>query len=71
MEGCAAPGFRSGGRCLIVINPRTSHIHTNTHRMLDLVAQNAAIEDALYHMDRALANGDNLIDLPTFLKVRE
>jgi ESCRT-I complex subunit TSG101 len=41
-----------------------------SRQMLELVAQNAAIEDALYHIDKALAN--NSVDLLVFLKkVRE
>jgi len=41
-----------------------------SRQMLELVAQNAAIEDALYHLDKALAN--NSVDLLVFLKkVRE
>ena len=41
-----------------------------SRQMLDLVAQNAAIEDALYHLDKALANSS--VDLLVFLKkVRE
>lgn len=44
------------------------HDDVNVNRMLELVATNAAIEDALYHMDKALAN--SALDLPTFLKAR-
>lgn len=41
-----------------------------SRQMLELVATNAAIEDALYHLDKALANSS--VDLLTFLKkVRE
>lgn len=41
-----------------------------SRQMLELVAENAAIEDALYHLDKALAK--NSVDLHVFLKkVRE
>lgn len=41
-----------------------------SRQMLELVAENAAIEDALYHLDKALAK--NSVDLQVFLKkVRE
>lgn len=36
--------------------------------MLKLVAENAAIEDALYHLDRAVASGAT--DCLSFLRVR-
>ncbi|ETV82517.1 hypothetical protein, variant [Aphanomyces astaci] len=39
-----------------------------SQQQLDAYAERNAIEDALYFMDRALANGE--IELPTFLKVR-
>lgn len=35
--------------------------------MLELVAENAAIDDLLYHADRAMANGS--VDVTTFLRV--
>lgn len=37
--------------------------------MFEAMAEHNAIEDMLYHMDRALANGE--IELDMFLKVRK
>ena len=35
--------------------------------MVELVAESAALDDVLYHTDRAMANGS--LDLTTFLRV--
>ena len=43
--------------------------HTHTyHRLVDLVAEDNAIEDTIYHLHRALNAGR--IDLDRFLRVR-
>jgi hypothetical protein len=44
-----------------------SHVHMS-HRLIDLVAEDNAIEDTIYHLHRAL-NADR-IDIDRFLRVR-
>ena len=47
---------------------RRGYIITPSHRLIDLVAEDNAIEDTIYHLHRAL-NADR-IDLDRFLRVR-
>ena len=63
MRSCAA-----SLSCIISESKGCGHEPKLTGRLIDLVAEDNAIEDTIYHMTRALDN--ERVDLDRFLKVR-
>lgn len=58
------------GKAEVHVDDAVDPADAPSRQMLELVANNAALEDALYHLDKAVASG--AIDLASFLKkVRE